>query len=160
MPAPERREILNARDNIKNKAVNSNDPPRSIIREALLTQSDECLSAMIKRDAIRQMINRARNNKAGYGFNAKCLSKVDIPENLQYTYKEEKFYWDDTGAGDKNRIILFTTAKNLALLDKYHDWLGDGTFDISPTFFKQVYSVHILVNGKSYPMAYGLLPNT
>jgi hypothetical protein len=74
------------------------------------------------------------------------------------TYKDARFYWDDSGKKDKNRVILFTTEKNLELLNKYHDWMGDGTFDISPTSFKQVYSIHIIYEGKAYPMAYGLLP--
>jgi hypothetical protein len=65
------------------------------------------------------------------------LSEIDIPENLRNTYKDARFYWDDSGKKDKNRVILFTTERNLDLLNKYHDWLGDGTFDISPTFFKQ-----------------------
>jgi len=71
--------------------------------------------------------------------------------------KNHKFYWDDSGKNDKNKIIVFTTKRNLELLDlEYHDqWLGDGTFDIAPTFFKQVYSIHILANGRAFPMVYG-----
>ena len=46
---------------------------------------------------------------------------------------------------------MFTTEKNLKLLDQYHDQcLGDATFDVAPTFFKQVYTIHILVNGKFF----------
>ena len=55
---------------------------------------------------------------------------------------------------------MFTTKRNLESLDQYHDqWLGDGTFDIAPTFFKQDYSIHILVNGRAFLMVYGFLPN-
>ena len=78
-----------------------------------------------------------RNGKAGHGFNAKLLSQIEIPENLRNNYKGQKFYWEDSGNNDKNRIILFTTQKNLELLDKYHDWFWDGTSDMSPKFFKQ-----------------------
>ena len=35
----------------------------------------------------------------------------------------------------------------------------DGTFDISPTFFKQVYTFHVIINGTNIPLAYALLPN-
>ena len=56
--------------------------------------------------------------------------------------------------------LMFTTEKNLKLFDQYHDqWLEEGTFDIAPTLFKQEDIIHIRVNGKSFPMVYGFLPN-
>ena len=72
----------------------------------------------------------------GFGVNAKCLKLLEIPEILRSTYSEQKFYWDDTGNDDKNRIIIFTTQKNLELLERHQDWYCDGTFEIAPTFFK------------------------
>lgn len=33
----------------------------------------------------------------------------------------------------------------------------DGTFDIAPKLFAQVYTVHALIDGRCFPMAYGLL---
>ena len=50
--------------------LETNDQPRSIIRDAYL----EC-SNKSKKDAIRQMINRVRVSKAGFGRNAKSLKK-------------------------------------------------------------------------------------
>ena len=72
---------------------------------------------MTLKSAQAQVINRLRNKAAGYGryTNAKCLSKIEIPLALHSTYKDEKFYWDDTGNDDPNRIIIFTTEKNLSL---------------------------------------------
>jgi hypothetical protein len=124
-----------------------------------MNMTESGMAAMTRRDALRQLINRTRNYILGHGFNAKCLSQIEIPEELRKTTKDELFYWDDSGNDDKNRVILFTTEKNLTLLDRYHDWLGDGTFYIAPTFFKQVYTIHILYEGQAYPMVYGLLPN-
>ena len=44
--------------------------------------------------------------------------------------------------------FMFTTEKNLKVLDQYHDrWLGDGTFDIAPTFF----------NNRCIPFTYWLM---
>jgi len=78
IPQPERAQVLKVRDEIKERALNSNDAPRSIIREALLTQSDECLANMTGKQAFRKLISRARNGKAGFGFNSKCLSQIEI----------------------------------------------------------------------------------
>ncbi|CAF0945070.1 unnamed protein product [Brachionus calyciflorus] len=65
----------------------------------------------------------------------------------------------NTGPNDKNRIIIFTTEDNLCLMAKYTDWYCDGTFDISPTLFKQVYSLHVPIKDHVMPMLYGFLPN-
>jgi hypothetical protein len=102
------------------------------------------MAEMTRRDALRQMINRHRNAKLGHHFTAKCLSQIEIPVSLHNTFRDELFYWDDSGNDDKNRVILFTTKENLKLLDSYHDWLGDGTFYIAPTFFKQLYTIYIV----------------
>ena len=126
LPQPEKVEVLQVREKIKAAAVASNDPPRTIIREETLNMTESGMAAMTRRDALRQLINRTRNFKLGHGFNAKCLSQIEIPEELRKTTKDELFYWDDSGNDNKNRVILFTTEKNLTLLDRYHDWLGDG----------------------------------
>lgn len=70
------------------------------------------------------------------------------------TYKKDKFYMGDSGQNDKNRVLYFTTEQNLKLLSKYRDWYCDGTFDISPNIFKQVYTVHIIIRGTTLPMVY------
>ena len=158
-PAPERKQILQTRQFVKEKSLASHDFPRSFIREATLNLSDETIAGMSKKDAIRQLIMRTRNKAAAHGFNAKSIADLEIPDSLRLTYKGKKFYWDDSGKSDKNRIILFTTETNLKLLDKYLDWYVDGTFDISPTIFKQVFTFHIQIEGTDLPMAYFLVPN-
>ena len=67
-----------------------------------------------------------------------------LKRHRKYTHRENIHRYET------HRISLMcTTEKNL--LDQYHDqWLGDGTFDIAPTFLKQVYTS---------PMVYGFLPS-
>ena len=54
----------------------------------------------------------------------------------------------------KYRIIIFTTNNNFKLLSSYHDWYVDGTFDVCPTLFKQVFTINIIIRDKSLPMVY------
>lgn len=146
--------------NLKEMAVNSNDQPRYLIRKLLLDSSDECVSTMLKKKAMRQLIQRTRNKACLSGFNAKCLTQLEIPEELKFTYRDKaKFYMFDTGNKHPNRIIIFTTENNLKLMANYKEWYADGTFDVSPTLFKQVYSIHININNTNLPVLYGLLPN-
>ena len=89
----------------------------------------------------------------------KSLAEIDIPDEYRFTYKNEKFYYDDSGANDQERILVFTTEANIKLLEKNRVWYCDGTFDITPTLFTQLYSIHVIVHNKNLPMIYALLPN-
>ena len=131
---PAKLEYLNTLDKIKAQASDSSDQPRLIIRRTQLTLSTECVS-MLRKDAVRQVIQRTRNKKQLKVFNAKCLTELTIPTELTKTYKNKLFYFADSGSNDRNRVILSTTEDNLKLLIKFNDWYCDGTFDISPTLF-------------------------
>lgn len=75
------------------------------------------------------------------------------------TTRGDLFYYDDSGQQDPNRVIMFTTKRNLQLFEEYHDWCSDGTFDVSPSFFKQIYTIHITINNRTIPIVYFFLPN-
>jgi hypothetical protein len=82
-PAPERVEVLKIRENIKQMGMSTNDNPRTILRENALHLTDAVISSLTRKDAFRQLILRTRNFKAGHGFTAKCLSEIEIPNNLR-----------------------------------------------------------------------------
>ncbi|RMZ94313.1 hypothetical protein BpHYR1_027233, partial [Brachionus plicatilis] len=68
------------------------------------------------------------------------------------------FLFYDSGPNDPERFVIFSTAENLKMLEGNHTFC-DGTFDVAPKPFYQVYSMHSLIDGKCLPMVYGLLPN-
>jgi hypothetical protein len=88
------------------------------------------------------ILNKKLNVKK---FIADKISEIIIPESFQFTAHKEKFLFHDPGAVDKKRFFIFTTESNLRLLEQEECWYVDGTFDISPTFFKQVYTIHIMI---------------
>jgi hypothetical protein len=87
-PTPERVEVLKTRDNIKQLATNTNDNPRTIIREAALNLSDACISSLTRQDALRKMIQRTRNTKCGYGFQFHGLVKSWYCEKFRLSFKK------------------------------------------------------------------------
>ncbi|CAF0828461.1 unnamed protein product [Brachionus calyciflorus] len=141
---PSKLDYLNTLEKIKHQALNSDDKPRAIIRKAQVDMSIESIS-LLKKTAVRQIIQRTRNKQELSGFNAKCLSQLEIPNELSFTYIKKNFLFADSGINDKNRTFT--------------DWYCDGTFDISPTLFKQVYTIHIKIDEIALPMVYILLPN-
>ena len=153
----ELKEELKAINELKVNAIQSNDQPRVLIQKLQSKMSDQCIVSLPKKESIRRLIIRTRNT--GPGYNAQTLAELDIPESLQTTEKGKKFYYGDSGKSDKNRVIFFSTDENLKLLSTNNDWYMDGTFDIAPAIFKQVYTIHILFRGTTLPMLYALLPN-
>lgn len=117
---PARLDELIALQNLKEQAKNTSEQPRTIMRRVFMDLSSEVISTMIKKSAMRQIINRSRNNTELYGFNAKCLSSLEISIQLRFTYRDKtNFYMYDSGANDKNRIIFFSTQNNLKLLSSH-----------------------------------------
>ena len=154
--------MLKKEEFMKEEAINTERKPKGIIREATSDLSEEAAAKMRSQEATRQMLNRIRSqNNEDFEEADTLLSDLIIPESMQRTYKNEIFYWD-SGQFDVTRVILFTTENNLRLLQSNREWLCDGTFDLVPTknkHFKQIFTVHIIINTKDLPMIYALLPN-
>ena len=88
-------------------------------------------------------------------------SQMNAPnrETIVIPFEFQKFVLADSGFDDKLRIICFGNSSNLKQLAENKDWFGDGTFDVSPLVFKQMFTLNILKNGKTLPMVFALLPN-
>lgn len=58
-----------------------------------------------------------------------------------------------------NRIVVFGTPRNMALLGESKEWYLDGTFKSCPSIFYQIYTIQIkLPEGNIVPVVYSLLP--
>ena len=67
----------------------------------------------------------------------------------------EQFLFADDGNADK--ILMFTTARNLTNLVSADIIYGDGTFYTSPTQFTLLYILHAMPDDFMYPFVFGLL---
>jgi MULE transposase domain len=78
---------------------------------------------------------------------------------MKITLKGEKFLYWDSFDDDKNldRIIVFSTQKNLDNLSLSDVWIQDGTFKAAPRIFKQLYTIHAQVDGVVCPLVYAFL---
>jgi len=88
-----------------------------------------------------------------------------LPKNVQEIDLQGE--WRLTDAGDiflhdvneRERILIFTTEKNIELLSESSVIYGDGTFNISPHLFDQLYCIHGEIQGQVFPLVYCLMPN-
>ena len=111
-------------------------------------------------NACRQLCNSARVDP---------YENYDIPTELNFeldgiltkSLRGEFFLLHDNfeDSDNTNRMLIFSTEKNLQLLNEYPHWLCVGTFDVAPSIFTQLFSVHIIKNGKSLPLVYSLFEN-
>ena len=56
-------------------------------------------------------------------------------------------------------IIIFGTLEFIKIMCDSKELYMDGTFKITPDFFCQLYTIHVLQDGLMIPVIYGLLPN-
>ncbi|CAF4422128.1 unnamed protein product [Rotaria magnacalcarata] len=84
----------------------------------------------------------------------------DIPELYQQTPSAKRFLLIDVCLKrSKNRVLVFASDQQLELLFESDTIFMDGTFNISPAQFKQVYLIHAHKFGQGLPVAFCLLPN-
>ena len=82
-----------------------------------------------------------------------------IPQLYQLTDGGAQFLLFDSGAGDENRILIFSALEAIQLLAKNEHWFMDGTFKLCTQIFYQIYTIHALINNPVFPCLFALLPN-
>ncbi|CAF1039753.1 unnamed protein product [Brachionus calyciflorus] len=145
--------------------VVSNVAPRQIITNVNsdLVMTKEVVAILPSYSADRQFVNRVKkDNLPEYPIEPKCLSEISFPDFLTKTLPgidsdSDQFLFYDSGVDDKLRFFIFTTTENLKFVENGH-LFADGTFDITPRLFLQVYTIHAIINGKCIPLIYCLLP--
>lgn len=138
--------------------MNSNEKTSKIIVNSLGNISDEASANLPTTSCLNRMVQSIRSQKEDHFPKFNDLSDLVIPEEYTFTIKGKPFLIHDSQDG-KNRIIAFSTTKNLKLLKKCSIWLSDGTFKVVPVIFSQLYTLHGLYKGKVLPLVYFLLPN-
>jgi hypothetical protein len=85
------------------------------------------------------------------------IEEVEVPE---YLGKDFVIVHD----GMKEKIIIFSTPLAQTTLNEVNEFYSDGTFQITPRPFYQVYSLHVNLSDNNkenqfIPLVYALLPN-
>jgi hypothetical protein len=158
-PDPALIETFVSLEEAKIMAKNTTENPRSIIKKSQLGLSTEAAAKMKRHHNIRYMINKIRSHKPTYGPNPANLSLLTVPPPLRFTHNNELFLLCDSGYGDEERVFIFATENNLKLLQDADEWYADGTFEVAPLLYKQMYNIAGEISGKILPLLYSLLPN-
>ena len=82
---------------------------------------------------------------------------VNLSGEWANTLGGEQFLLAESGAD--NKIVILGTRSNLHHLAEAESISVDGTFPTCPRLFYQIFSIHIIKYGQTFPMVYALLPN-
>lgn len=116
-------------------------PTRTIVVDALGQAKAATAAIMPTTQALTKQVSRLRRAKNIPNI-PKSIDQIVIPEFLQRTLKDENFILHDDGPAAEDRMIIFGTTKNLNMVNRAEIIYADGTFDVSPLLFKQMYSIH------------------
>lgn len=117
-------------DDLKRKAKETDTSPRNIIKKVCKDMDTATAATMPKTSSLTRTINRIRS-----ATNRQQLPKhlKDLVISDEFTKcKGEQFLLYDSGCND-DRILIFCTA------------LMDGTFDIVPPLFSQLYTIQGII---------------
>lgn len=123
---------------LKRKAKETLDRGRNVIAKVNNNLPVSIAAALPKMKSMSQTVRRVRvNNEIPAAPTS--LEDLVIPETLK-SIKDVKFLLYDFGPGP-NRILIFTTERNLELLRRVDVLSMDGTHDIVPPLFSQLYTL-------------------
>lgn len=163
--------------NMRKRARDESTPITSIYDDQLVEISledhaDDALSQLPSFESLRSTLYRSRHE--AIPSLPTTRRDVTFPDRYTKTLSGEDFLY--VNDGDDDKIVIFTTDENIKLMSEAQAFYMDGTFSTCPalfaqvckkffflrsqllTIFSQVFTVHIILYGHTFPMAYCLLP--
>ncbi|KAG0441385.1 hypothetical protein DMUE_1087 [Dictyocoela muelleri] len=103
---------------LKNLADNINEPFEYALKAAYANVSHENKECLLNYKILRDCFKKRRNNK----FNTDT-NDINIPSSYKFTFSNEQFLQFDSGKSDSDRILIFSTDKNISYVKKSYVWL-------------------------------------
>ena len=143
---------------MKKKIENISSNPCTIRATVTSQLPAYVLMALPKRTSVNRILRRHRQKTL---YTDENKSQLTTPTNMDFLIPKiyANFVLFDSGPGS-DRIIIFGCQELLDGLARAPTWLADGTFNVVPSLFFQLYSIHFqFVQGINPAGLYCLLPN-
>ena len=153
-------ETLKIKEIIKNKAMNTLETPQMIIQTVASINMDASIAANlpsienIKRNV--RSIRQNMNGKSSNDMNDMTDKLSTLPDGTSILLYNSFMHFEEK---NKNQMLIFGTTESIDVLKNSPHWFADGTFDVCPRAFYQVYTIHAIKNGSVFPCLYILLSN-
>lgn len=146
--------IAETNNMVKTLAKRSFLTPSQIIQESIVQTSANSRDFLPSKNAQNVKIKRFRK-KFCISKEPENIEDIDIPLNF-YVVDREIFIQSEVMTGNDCMIIM-ATQTSIKLLQNSDCWLVDGTFDVVPSFMRQLFSVHGRVEGEVVPLVFCLM---
>uniref|UniRef100_A0A6P7GX96 Uncharacterized protein LOC114343419 n=1 Tax=Diabrotica virgifera virgifera TaxID=50390 RepID=A0A6P7GX96_DIAVI len=108
--------------------------------------------------SLKRTLQNTRQRVEAIPANPRSLTELIIPEEYTRNNNGEPFLLFDSGPNEQ-RILIFSTERNLTLMASCEHWYADGTFTCTPLLFGQLYTIHGVQYSNVIPTVFALLPN-
>ncbi|OXA59365.1 AKT-interacting protein [Folsomia candida] len=143
---------------IRQAASSSSIAPAQLIANEVRQMPAASQGHMPLAHNIKRGIRKVRGVTTGSLIVPSKREDIKLPDSFKITSNNENFLAFDSGS-HADRIMIFSTARNLEFLSQCNVWLVDGTFKSSPVLFDQLFILHGMRNESTFPLIYCLTPN-
>lgn len=144
-PEPIEREKKMVMNDFKETVLNSTSPRRKIIQDFCSKVQVSLSSVLPNMNSLMSSVNRTRKSHKILEPETDPTSLTDLvitKENIITSSGEPFLVRDYHKIISHERIIVFASSKTLEFLANCSEWYMDGTFDVAPCLFKQLYTIH------------------
>ncbi|XP_022183199.1 uncharacterized protein LOC111042808 [Myzus persicae] len=145
---------IKVKQEIKNKALSSNDTPGQIFSEVIGNLDVDVLAELPKEEYLKRSI---RYHRSFHNPNEPQNIKEIVIDGEWALLGNNRLLLRDNGPEASERIIIFATDEHLQLLSESDTWYLDGNFGLSPKFFLQLYVIRVKKNNVFVTTIYCIL---
>lgn len=153
-PFPDEVNVVKANNLVKKLAKSSLLTTSQIIQKSVVETVPVSRDYLPTKSVQKQNINTIKRAKVGLR-EPNSIEEIDIPLSF-YVLENELFILSEKYFHNECMIICGTKS-SLQLLDESDCWIMDGTFDVVPTFMRQLFSIHGRVEGQIIPLVFCIM---
>ncbi|OXA46033.1 hypothetical protein Fcan01_19298 [Folsomia candida] len=157
-PKPIACDVKKVMTKIRQAASSSSIAPAQLIANEIRQMPAASQGHMPLAHNIKRGIRKVRGVTTGSLIVPSKREDIKLPDSFKITSNNENFLAFDSGS-HADRIMIFSTARNLEFLSQCNVWLIDGTFKSSPVLFDQLFILHGMGKESTFPLIYCLTPN-
>jgi hypothetical protein len=117
---------------MREKAKSSSTNPKDIIKDVCQNAPSAVLGALPRPSVLTREIQNARKTARSPTANPTSLSELVFPAQYSSCGPPENqqpfLLFDSEQESGEDRILMFSTRRNLEILSRCSTWFGDGTF--------------------------------
>jgi hypothetical protein len=148
--------VHTVRERLRERAAEENIPIPQIYREETAGLANNPVAAGMMPTLPSVSSTMYKDRHATLPPLPRTVDAIVIPPAFQTTISGQRFLLSQHVNND---FIIFATPDNLRMLCQADTLFMDGTFDIAPRLFSQIYTIHAFLRDRLLPLVYVLMCN-